>query len=242
MVELILFGLLLFVLPPAITLALGLRTSGWTRRLAWGNFALLTLPLLVGGLGGWLLSRRDLAWRSCVKLPCGMIYVAGFLLLLVWAGVFLWRQIEWWRPVIREIGRLVILAVTGFLVLTVGWYGMLFGAIWAGSDRVTEYRGQTVVAEQVWMDWDYYAYHGELVRGKDALGHSWEDSRLPESGEPEQAGVKPGDASWQAGYLKWGVQNGKTQVEAPRRRAAGGAHHWFRPAGQLPAGVCAASQ
>ena len=36
------------------------------------------------------------------------------------------------------------------------------------------------------MDWDYYAYHGPLVRGKDVLGHSWEDSRVPAPGEPEK--------------------------------------------------------
>ena len=71
-------------------------------------------------------------------------------------------------------------------VLVVGWYGMLFAAIWAGGDMVTEYNGQAAVAEQTWMDWDYYAYHGPLVRGKDVLGHSWEDSRVPAPGEPEK--------------------------------------------------------
>ena len=65
----------------------------------------------------------------------------------------------------------------------VGWYGMLFAAIWAGGDMVTEYNGQTAVAEQNWMDWDYYAYHGPLVRGEDALGHS---SRVPAPREPER--------------------------------------------------------
>ena len=71
----------------------------------------------------------------------------------------------------------------GFLILVAGWYCLLFAAIWAGGDMVTEYNGQTAVAEQTWMDWDYYAYHGPLVRGEDALGHS---SRVPALKEPER--------------------------------------------------------
>ena len=46
-------------------------------------FALLALPLSVGGAGGWLLSLRGLAWRSGVKLTVGFAYVAGVLALLV---------------------------------------------------------------------------------------------------------------------------------------------------------------
>ena len=113
---------------------------------------------------GLLLSANGLAWRSCVKLPLGFAYVAGVLALLVWAGVFVWR--------IETVGRWFLVAVIGFIALVVGWYGLLFSAIWAGQDKVTEYKGQEVVAEHVWMDVDYYAYHGPLVRGKDLLGHS----------------------------------------------------------------------
>ena len=156
----------IFSLPSLISLLIALKASGKKRILAWSVFALLALPLAVGGAGGLLLSSNGLAWRSCVKLPVGFAYVAGVLALLVWAGVFLWRQIEW------RIGRGVVLLAAGFLVLAVGWYGLLFSAIWAGGDRVTEYNGQTAVAEHVWMDVDYYAYHGALVRGKDMLGHS----------------------------------------------------------------------
>lgn len=164
--------------PPLIALLIALMTSGKKRILAWCIFALLALPLAVGGVGGLLLSAYGLAWRSCVKLPVGFAYVAGVLALLVWAGAFLRRQIEWW------IGRGLVLLAAGFLVLAVGWYGLLFSAIWAGRDRVTEYKGQTAVAEQTFMDWDYYEYHGPLVRGKEAVGYSWEDSRTPEPEKP----------------------------------------------------------
>lgn len=173
----------IFFALPLIALLIALKTSGKKRILAWCIFALLALPLAVGWAGGLLLSAYGLAWRSSVKLPVGMAYVAGLLALLVWACLFLWRQIENWRDVAREIGRMVILLGGGFVILAVGWYGLLFSAIWAGSDQVTEYNRQAAVAEQNWMDWDYYAYHGELVRGKEALRHSY--NRVPEPAKPE---------------------------------------------------------
>ena len=175
--------LCILAIPLLAALLLALKASGKKRILAWCIFALLALPLAVGGGGGLLLSAYGLAWRSCVKLPVGFAYVAGILALLVWAGVFLCREVEWWRPVTRAVGRCFIFAATGLLVLAVGWYGLLFSAIWAGSDWVTEYNGQTAVAEQNWMDWDYYEYHGPLVRGEKALGHSY--NRVPEPKEPE---------------------------------------------------------
>ena len=159
-----LFYIGIYFLPPLAALLVALRTSGKKKFLAWGIFALLALPLVVAGGGGLLLSANGLAWRSCVKLPLGFAYVAGLLALLVWAGVFVWR--------IETVGRWFLVAVIGFIALVVGWYGLLFSAIWAGQDKVTEYKGQEVVAEHVWMDVDYYAYHGPLVRGKDLLGHS----------------------------------------------------------------------
>lgn len=161
----------IFFVPLLIALLIALMTSGKKRILAWAVVSLLALPLVVAGFGGLLLSANGLAWRSCVKLPLGLAYVAGVLALLVWSGVFLWRQIKWWA------GQGIVLLAVGFLVLVVGWYGLLFSGIWAGSDRVMEYKGQTAVEEAEWMDWHYYAYHGPLVRGKEALGHSWDDYR-----------------------------------------------------------------
>jgi hypothetical protein len=63
--------------PLLIALLVALKASGWKRVLVWCVFALLALPLSVGGAGGWLLSLRGLAWRSGVKLTVGFAYVAG---------------------------------------------------------------------------------------------------------------------------------------------------------------------
>ncbi|MBD5161801.1 MAG: hypothetical protein HDT14_07290 [Oscillibacter sp.] len=153
-------------------LLLAFRSSGRKRWLAWGNFALLALPLLIAGVGGLLLSSNGLAWRSCVKLPCGLVFVAGILLLLVRAGAFLWRRCADWSPAAQTVGQIFVILVIGFFCLVIGWYGLLFSAIWAGQDRVVERDGQVCVEEHVWMDSDFYAYSdcfGPLVRGKDIL-------------------------------------------------------------------------
>lgn len=163
--------------PLLIALLLACKTSGKKKILAWGVFALLALPLAVGGLGGWLLSLRGLAWRSGVKLTVGFAYVAGVLTLLLWAAIALSERLHDRRTVAGCVGACAAMLASVLLCLAVGWYGLLFSAVWAGRDRTAEYYGQTVVAEQTWTDWDYYACHGPLVRGKAALGHSWEDHR-----------------------------------------------------------------
>ena len=154
---------------PIIALFLAVRASGWKKWLAWGDAALLAVPWLVAGIGGLILSANGLAWRSCVKLPCGLAFVAGILLLLVQAGIFLWRQLTDRGRVVQTVGQIFITLVIGVLCLVIGWYGLLFSAIWAGQDQVVERDGQICVEEHVWMDRDYYTYYGPLVRGDSIL-------------------------------------------------------------------------
>lgn len=176
--------------PLLAALLLALKSAGKKKILAWCVFALLALPLAVGGLGGWLLALRGLAWRSGVKLAAGLAYMAGVLALLLWAAIALAQRLDARQTVAGCLGACAAMLASVLLCLAVEWYGLLFSAIWAGRDKITEYYEQTVVAEQTWTDWDYYAYHGPLVRGKDAVGYSWEDCH-----ERKEAEEKAGTAS-----------------------------------------------
>lgn len=167
----------IFVLPPFIALFAARKASGKKRLLAWGIFALLVLPLLIAGGGGWLLSRSGLAWRSCVKLPCGLAFVAGVLALLLWGAIALAKRLEAWRPVAGPLLACAVVPAAALLCIVVGWYGLLFTAIWSGGDREVTVRGERMVMEQAWMDQDYYAYHGPLTRGSRRIYGSWELDR-----------------------------------------------------------------
>lgn len=161
--------IMMMVVPTGIALTLAVRSSGWKKIAAWIDFGFLALMLLVGCVGGAVLGAFGLAWRSCIKAVCGLLFVAGVLILMVWAAAFVWRSIAWWKPVTRFFGHCVIAIVSVVFLVMAGWYGLLFAAIWAGDDHVTEIDGRVLVVEQSWMDWEYYAYHGPLVRGKDDI-------------------------------------------------------------------------
>ena len=160
-----------------IALFLAVRASGWKKWLAWGDAALLSVPWLVAGVGGLVLSANGLAWRSCVKLPCGLMFVGGILLLLLWTAISLARRARNWRPVAGAVAACAIVTVTSLLCIAVAWYGLLFTAIWSGGDREVMVRGERMVMEYAWMDQDYYAYHGLFTRGSKRVYGSWELSR-----------------------------------------------------------------
>jgi len=166
--------LLIISLPMVIFLTLlaavlAVRSSGWKKIAAWIDFGLLAAPWLVAWGGGVLLSAKGLAWRSGVNLACGLFFVAGVLVLLIWGGVFLVCQAEKRGSVAGTLVGCAVSLVGVPLCIAVMWYGLLFTAIWAGSDREMVVDGQTVVMEQSWMDYCYYAYHGPLLRGTELL-------------------------------------------------------------------------
>lgn len=167
------------------SLALAIRSSGWKKWLAWADFALLALPWLVAGAGGWILSASGLAWRSCVKLPCGLAFVAGILGLLLWAAISLAQRAEARQSLVGTLGSCVIMLAACLLCVAVGWYGLLFTGIWSGEDREVVVKGERMVEEHVWMDSDFYAYHGPLTRGSQRLYSSCELSR-EDFGEVEE--------------------------------------------------------
>lgn len=160
-----------------IAVLLAVKASGRKRWLAWGDATLLAGPWLVAGVGGMVLSANGLAWRSCVKLPCGLMFVGGILLLVLWAAVSLVQRARSWRPAAAALGACVIVAVTSLLCMVIAWYGLLFTAIWSGGDREVVVRGERMVMEYAWMDQDYYACHGPLIRGSKRVYGSWELDR-----------------------------------------------------------------
>lgn len=147
--------------------------GGWSRWASLLTLALLALPVLIAGVGGFLLAEADLAWRSGVKMACGLGYTGGILLLLVWAGAFLWRQVpeDRWNELVSCFCRLAIILAVGFLCTVLAFWGIFCTGMWAGEDLVTEQDGQTVVMESAWIDYVCYPYHGPLVRGRTAI--SW---------------------------------------------------------------------
>lgn len=161
--------LLILTAPSGAALLLAFRTTARKRALSWGIFLLLALPLVVAIGGGVILAAFGLAWRSCVRLTCGLCYIAGVLFLIIWSGAFLWQWTAGWNPWIRGAGRCLGVLLIGFLFIGASLYGLLFCAVWSGSDHVTHRNGQTVVEEHVWMDWYYYNYCGPLIRGNTDL-------------------------------------------------------------------------
>lgn len=154
-------------------------STGWKRVIACVDLVLFAVPFVIAFIGGLLLSTRGLAWRSCVKLPCGLMIVGGILILLTWAAIYLWQSTTWWKSAIRFFGLAAI--SIGFVVLgaIVGWYGLLFAAIWSGSDTVVETTdGIKMVREQPWMDYEYYDYCNFFVRGNQVT-YEWELLSVP---------------------------------------------------------------
>ena len=152
-----------------IALILAVRSAGRKRWLAWGNFALMALPLIMGAAGGILLAEKGLAWRSSVKMSLGLIFTSGVLGLFIRLGIFLAYRAENWQTVPGTLAACAIAFVGVVLCIGVAWYGLLFTAMWAGSDREVTVKGKLIVEDQDWMDRYYYDCHGPLVRGVELL-------------------------------------------------------------------------
>ena len=158
------------------------------RHLAWcAGIFISALALLFGG--EVLLSLWGLTWRN---LPggvlCAIIMFSGAVGILLTLGCFLPLELPDVAPVLRW-------AVKGTALLSAGlvlFYALTFGTLLAvfgfgGSEQVVDYQGQALVeVEDGWLDtvYEYYEYHGPLVRGNHCLytspfTHIWGDSEHP---------------------------------------------------------------
>ncbi len=153
--------------PAALALAAACKTSGRKRIAAWIDFALLAVPLAIGGGGTAVLAAYGLAWRTAVKGPCVFAYCAGLLVLLLWAYIYLFRQTGGAESILGFLFSLLLLGLFAFA----GFWYVFLGSAWMGNDCEVEAEGGILVEECGFMcDVDYYEYHGPLVRGREVLG------------------------------------------------------------------------
>ncbi len=168
--------------PLLIALLPGLWSFGHMKRMFWVVAALVFLPLLLILPGSLLLGAMGLAWRSAVVEWAGLCFLAGIVVLFLWCGAYLWREVpgeDCQRPAVW-FSRFVILAVTGALCAAFSLFSSSVVLFIVEPDLAQERGGQTVVAEYLWDGYNYYAYHGPLVRGAELLEGSEDLTRQRE--------------------------------------------------------------
>lgn len=176
--------------PAAAALLPGLWSYGHKKRMVWTGLALLLLPVLVIVLGLPALGAFGLTWRSVVWRDCGMCFVTGCAMLLVWAVAWLWREAAagHWHRLAVWLCRIAGTAGIGAGCLVSTMFASFLVLFIADLDHTQEQNGRKVVAQYLWMDGcNYYDYYGPLVRGTELLEGSW-DLHVQEV-EAEQARV-----------------------------------------------------
>ena len=162
--------------PAAAALLPGLWSYGSKKRMIWTGLALLLLPVLVIILGVLILGAFLMTWRSVVWQACGLCFVTGCAMLLVWAGAWLWREVAAgrWHPVAVWLCRIVGIAGIGFACVVSTMFASFLALLLADFDHTEERDGQKVVTQYEWDNYNYYAYYGPLIRGTELLAGSWD--------------------------------------------------------------------
>ena len=135
------------------------------------------LLLLVGG--NWLLGWFGLTWRN---LPagalCALLLIGGCATILFMLGALLPAEL----PKISGLVRWLIKSAAAVSAALVLFYALSLGGIaislaYGNEERVVEYEGNTwVEVDMSFLDpcYDYFAYHGPLVRGEERLHRAME--------------------------------------------------------------------
>lgn len=155
------------------------------RWLGWAATVFVAAVVLLSG-GNSLLERFGLTWRNGVALSlCLVILASGLAGAALTLLCLLPRQMPDLAPVLRWMvkgGAVVCAGLAAFYGLT---FGLIFtGLAYGAPERVVEYQGQTLVEEKdSWLDttYNYYEYHGPLVRGGEILDSSM-DTPLGQGG------------------------------------------------------------
>lgn len=142
------------------------------------------LVLLAGG--GVVLGAMGLAWRNWpVRILTLVLTVSGVLGVLFTLGCLLPMEMDGMAPALRRTLKGAVLACAGLtLWCTLMVVGLLALFSFGGEERILEYGGQTLVeVDRSFLDplYDYYAYHGPLVRGRVSL-YGTQHTRLDGNG------------------------------------------------------------
>ena len=146
------------------------RNRRYLSRTAWAF-----VPVFVLFVGGnLLLGRFGLTWRNLPSgLFCVVLLVSGALVVLFTLGCFLPLEMPEVAPVLRWTAKGLTLLSAGLVLYCALVYGVILLAFgYSGGERVLEYRGQTLVeVDDSFLDpiYNYYEYHGPLVRGKEPV-------------------------------------------------------------------------
>lgn len=146
------------------------------RYLAWtAGVFIAALVLFIGG--EVLLGLCGLTWRNLpAGLLCMVILLSGVIGILLTLGCFLPLKMPEVAPVLRWAVKGAALLCAGLVIYCALFFGVLLVAfVYGGEERVIEYQGQTLVeVNDSFLDpiYNYYEYHGLLVRGSEPLyGH-----------------------------------------------------------------------
>ena len=143
------------------------------RHLAWTACVFVPVFLLFVG-GNLLLGLFGLTWRNLPSgLFCAVLLISGALGILFILGCFLPLEMPEVAPVLRWAVKGMALLSAGLVLCCALFYGPLLAVFaFGGEERVLGYRGQTLLeVENGFMDpiYDYYEYHGPLVRGAELV-------------------------------------------------------------------------
>lgn len=138
---------------------------------------LACLVLLLGGSA--LLGHFGLAWRNLPgAMLCLGLLISGLLGVVLTLGCFLPMEMPDLAPVLRWVMKTALLLSAAVVLFYAITFGPIFTALaFEGDERVVTYEGQRLLeSEDNWLDtvYEYYEYHGPLVRGNQRLYHSME--------------------------------------------------------------------
>ena len=155
--------------------------TGKRRRRLWAAMAVAGGAVLLLMGGDWLLGRFGLAWRN---LPAGVLSAAAILggtvcALLTIECVALRRGDGPGWLLSTVVVTACALALTGLLLL---WGPLAAALAFGGREQAVEYEGRTLLErDEGFLDpaYEYYDYHGPLVRGAEGL--FWRETPLSET-------------------------------------------------------------